>query len=229
MGDRMKYKIDISDSYECCIDFDGLSGIKSYSTLPEIDKKTSTCRMHLENIAVNMDESIWRNQILSVNPKSIINIDEDLIILAQKAVLIIENMRCYDLMVIHNEHNYYHSSGLKFNLKDRVIVFGGYDIEHLDSNIYGRAIFNGKVFLELEEDKIQPLMIGNDDQVGGFKGITKINNKKELEVIKKNKLLDISAFNNIESPIWDFDFIMNHFLRHDGYSEAIKRYNPTNK
>ncbi|MCO6540660.1 MAG: hypothetical protein J6569_11120 [Gilliamella sp.] len=220
----MKYKIDITDSYQYCIDFDGLSGINSYSSLPEIEKRTSTCQMYLENVSVNMYDKIWRAQILSINPESIINIDDDLIILAQKALLTIENICCYDLRIIHKKQDHYHSSGLKFNVKDRYIDFGGYDTEHLDSNIYGSAIFRGKVFLELEEDKILPLMIGCDDQVGGYDGIKKINYNKELEVKMKNKPLDISIFNNIESPIWDFDFYMKYFSTQDGYREAIKNY-----
>ena len=44
----------------------------------------------------------------------------------------------------------------------------------------------------------------------------------------KNKILDISRFNNIESPIWDFDFLMEYFSDCDGYDEAIKSYPPTN-
>ena len=79
-----------------------------------------------------------------------------------------------------------------------------FNIDHLDSNIYGRVIFNGSVFLELEEENILPLIIGCDDLVGGYEGITKINRQKESEVAMKNKILDISRFNNIESPIWDF-------------------------
>ena len=222
----MKYKIDLTNCY--CIDFDGLSGIKSYVSLPIIEKETSTFRMRLENVSITMDEDICRNQILSVNPKSIINIDKDLIILAKKALLTIENICCYDLRVIHNDHNYYHSSGLKFNIKDRYAVCGGRDIEHLDSKIYGRAIFNGSVFLELEEENILPFIIGCDDLVGGYEGITKINHQKESEVAMKNKILDISRFNNIESPIWDFDFLMEYLPSCDGYREAIKNYPPTN-
>jgi hypothetical protein len=223
----MKYKLDLTDIYNYCIDFDGLSGIESYSSLPWFEKGTSTCKMHLENVSINMDEVILRDQILSVNPKSIINISDDLIILAQKALLTIENVCCYDLKVMHNERDYYYSSGLKFNIKDRYIYFGGNDTEHLDSNIFGRAIFKGKVFLELEEDKIVPLMIGCDDQIGGYEAIKKINYNKELEVKMKNKPLDISIFNNIESPIWDFDFYMKHFASHDDYKEAILDYPPS--
>ncbi len=222
----MKYKIDLTNWY--CIDFDGLSGIKSYSSLPIIEKETSTFRMRLENVSITMDEDICRNQILSVNPKSIINIDEDLIILAKKALLIIENICCYDLRVIHNNHDYYHSSSLKFNTKDHFVICGGYDTDHLDSNIYGRVIFNGKVFLELEEENILPLIIGCDDLVGGYEGITKINHQKESEVAMKNKSLDINKFNNIKSPIWDFDFFMEYFSNDNGYDEAIKSYPPTN-
>ena len=222
----IKYKIDLTNWY--CIDFDGLSGIKSYSSLPIIEKETSTFRMRLENVSITMDEDICRNQILSVNPKSIISIDKDLIILAKKALLIIENICCYDLRVIHNNHYYYHSSGLKFNTKDHFVICGGYDTDHLDSNIYGRVIFNGKVFLELEEENILPLIIGCDDLVGGYEGITKINHQKESEVAMKNKSLDINRFNNIKSPIWDFDFFMEYFSNDNGYDEAIKSYPPTN-
>lgn len=220
----MKYNIDCTDSYEYLIDFDNLSGIDNYSSLPEIDQKTLTCRVHLENFSVNMYDKIWRDQILSINIKSKINIDEDLIILAKKAKLIIENIRCYDLMVIHNESNYYYySSGLKFNTKDRFISLGGYDIEHSDSNIYSRVIFKGKVFLELEEENIIPLMIGCDDQIG-YQGIQKINNEKKTEVMKKNKSMNLKRFNSIRSSIWEFDFLMNYFASQDGYHEVIKSY-----
>lgn len=88
----MKYNIDCTDSYEYLIDFDNLSGIRNYSSLPEIDQETSTCQVHLENLSVNMYDKVWRDQILSINIKSKINIDEDLIILAKKAKLIIENI-----------------------------------------------------------------------------------------------------------------------------------------
>ena len=219
----MKYNIDCTDSYEYLIDFDNLSGIRNYSSLPEIDQETSTCQVHLENLSVNMYDKVWRDQILSINIKSKINIDEDLIILAKKAKLIIENICCYDLMVIHNENNYYYSSGLQFNTKDRLISLGGYDIEHLDSNIYTRVIFKGKVFLELEEENIIPLMRGCDDQIG-YQGIQKINNEKETEVMKKNKSMDLKRFNSIRSSIWEFDFFMNYFVSQDGYHEAIKSY-----
>jgi len=64
--------------------------------------------------------------------------------------------------------------------------------------------------------------------VGGYEGITKINHQKESEVAMKNKILDISRFNNIESPIWDFDFLMEYLPSCDGYREAIKNYPPTN-
>ena len=222
----IKYKIDLTNWY--CIDFDGLSGIKSYSSLPIIEKETSTFRMRLENVSITMDEDICRNQILSVNPKSIISIDKDLIILAKKALLIIENICCYDLRVIHNNHDYYYSSGLKFNIKDRFVECGGKDTQHLDSDIFSQVIFNGKVFLELEEENILPFIIGCDDLVGGYEGITQINHQKESEVAMKNKSLDISRFNNIKSPIWDFGFFMEYFSSRDGYSEAIKNYPPTN-
>jgi hypothetical protein len=142
----MKYKIDITNSYEKFIDIDGWSGITNYSSLPKIDQRTSTCHMCLENASICMDENIWRDHILSVNPKSIINIADDLLILAHKAIFTIENSRCYDLRVIYKEHDYYHSSGLTFDMKDRFIVFGGDDVEHSDSNIFGRAICNGKIF-----------------------------------------------------------------------------------
>lgn len=219
----MKYNIDCTDSYEYLIDFDNLSGIRNYSSLPEIDQETSTCQVHLENLSVNMYDKVWRDQIISINIKSKINIDEDLIILAKKAKLIIENICCYDLMVTHNEYNYYYSSGLQFNTKDRLISLGGYDIKHLDSNIYSRVIFKGKAFLELEEENIVPLMIGCDDQIG-YQGIQKINNEKETEVMKKNKLMNLRRFNSIRSSIWEFDFLMNHFASQDGYHEAIKSY-----
>lgn len=219
----MKYNIDCTDSYEYLIDFDNLSGIKNYSSLPEIDQETLTCRVHLENVSVNMYDKIWRDQILSINIKSKINIDEDLIILAKKAKFIIENIRCYDLMVIHNEYTYFYSSGLRFNTKDRHISLGGYDIEHLDSNIYSRVIFKGNVFLELEEENIIPLMIGCDDQIG-YKCVQKINDEKETEVMKKNKLIDFTRFNSIRSSIWEFDFFMDYFATRGGYHEAIKSY-----
>ena len=222
----MKYKIDLTNCY--CIDFDCLSGMECYSSLPTIEKETATFRMHLENVSINMVEDICRNQILSVNPKSIINIDKDLIILAKKALLIIENIRCYDLRVIHNNHDYYHSSGLKFNIKDRFVECGGKDTQHLDSDIFSQVIFNGKVFLELEEENILPFIIGCDDLVGGYEGITKINHQKESEVAMKNKSLDISRFNNIKSSIWDFDFFMKYFSNDNGYDEAIESYPPTN-
>lgn len=125
-------------------------------------------------------------------------------------------------MVIHNESNYYYLSGLKFNTKDRFISLGGYDIEHSDSNIYSRVIFKGKVFLELEEEKI-PLMIGCDDQIG-YKDIQKINNEKKTEVMKKNKSMNLKRFNSIISSIWEFDFLMNYFASQDGYHEPIKSY-----
>jgi hypothetical protein len=223
----MKYKLDLTDSYQYCIDFDGLSGVEVYSSLPWFEKGTSICKMQLENLSINMYEAIWRNQILSVNPKSIINISDDLVILARKALLTIENVCCYDLQVMHNERDYYYSSGLKFNIKDRYIYFGGFDTEHLDSNIYGSAIFQGHVWLELEEDNIVPLMIGNDDQVGGYEEMKKINEKKRLEVKMKNKSLDMSIFNHIVSPIWDFDFQIKHFSSHNGYYEAILDYPPS--
>ena len=101
-------------------------------------------------------------------------------------------------------------------------------IEHLDSKSYGRAIFNGSFFLELEEENILPFIIGCDDLVGGYKDITKINHQKESEVAMKNKSLDISRFNNIKSPIWDFDFLIKYFPNHGGYREAIKSYPQTN-
>ena len=224
----MKYRIDLTDSYRYCIDFDGWSGVECYAFLPIIEKDTATLRMHLENVSINMDEDIYRDQILSVNPKSIININKDLTILVKKALLTIENIRCYDLKIMHNNRDYYHSSGLKFNIKDRFMVCGGRDIEHLDSDIVSRAIFNGNVFLELEEESILPLMIGCDDLVGGYEGITKINHQKESEIAMKNKILDISRFNNIESPIWDFDFLIKYFPNHGGYREAIKSYPQTN-
>ena len=224
LGNTMKYKIDLTDIYGYCLDFDGWSGVECYSSLPIIEKDTSTFRMYLENLSVNMDEDICRNQILSVNPKSIITIDEELIILAQKALLIVENISCYDLKVIHNNQDYYYSSGLNFNVEDRFMVCGGIDTKHLDSNIYGQVIFKGKVFLELEEESILPLMIGCDDQLGGYEGISKINHKKKSEVAMKNKSLDISMFNNIESPIWDFDFFMEYFSHQEGYTEATKNY-----
>ena len=224
----MKYKIDLTDSYARCLDFDGWSGMECYASLPIIETDTSTLRMHLENIPINMYDEIWRDQILSVNPKSIINIGKDLIILVKQALLTIENIRCYDLRVIHNNHDYYHSSGLKFNIKDRFVECGGKDTQHLDSDIFSQVIFNGKVFLELEEENILPFIIGCDDLVGGYEGITKINHQKESEVAMKNKILDISRFNNIESPIWDFDFLMEYFSDCDGYDEAIKSYPPTN-
>jgi hypothetical protein len=223
----MKYKLDLTNIYRYVIDFDGLSGIYGYSSLPWFEKGTSICKMHLENVSINMDEAVLRDQILSVNPKSIINISDDLVILAQKALLTIENVCCYDLKVMHNERDYYYSSGLKFNIKDRYIYFGGFDTEHLDSNIFGRAIFQGHVWLELEEDNIVPLMIGNDDQVGGYEGIKKINHNKELEVKMKNKSLDMSIFNHIVSPIWDFDFQMKYFYDHYWYKEAILDYPPS--
>ena len=62
----MKYKIDLTNCY--CIDFDCLSGMECYSSLPTIEKETATFRMHLENVSINMVEDICRNQILSVNP-----------------------------------------------------------------------------------------------------------------------------------------------------------------
>ncbi|OCG58027.1 hypothetical protein A9G41_06300 [Gilliamella sp. Nev5-1] len=224
----MKYKIDITNSYEYFIDIDGWSGVKNYCSLPKIDQKNLTCRIYLENASIRMDENIWRDQILLINPKSIINIADDLLVLARKATLTIENIRCYDLKVIHKERDYYHSSGLNFNIKDRYIVLGGYDSEHLDSNIFGRAIFQGKVFLELEEDKILPLMIdGDDGVVGGDKGIIKINNEKETELIKKRISLNISYFNAIESPMWDYNFTSNYFNDMDGYKEAILDYPPS--
>ena len=40
----------------------------------------------------------------------------------------------------------------------------------------------------------------------------------------KNKSLDISRFNNIESPIWDFDFLMEYFSSNNGYDEAVNSY-----
>lgn len=225
IGNMMKYKIDITDSYENFIDFDGWSGVTNYSSLPKIVPRSTTCHMYLENTSIRMDENIWRDQILSVNPKSTINIADDLLILARRAILTIENVRCYDLRVIYKEHDYYHSSGLTFDMKDRFIVFGGYDVEHLDSNIFGRAICNGNIFLELEEKEILPLMINGDDEViGGEKGITKINNEKQKELIKRNRLLDISHFNAIKSPIWDYTFTSNYFIDMDGYREAIKNY-----
>ena len=103
-----------------------------------------------------------------------------------------------------------------------------FNIDHLDSNIYGRVIFNGSVFLELEEENILPFIIGCDDLVGGYEGITKINHQKESEVAMKNKSLDISRFNNIKSSIWDFDFFMKYFSNDNGYDEAIESYPPTN-
>jgi hypothetical protein len=223
----MKYKLDLTDIYRYFIDFDGLSGVEVYSSLPWFEKGTSICKMQLENLSINMDEAVLRDQILSVNPKSIINISDDLVILARKALLTIENVCCYDLKVMHNERDYYYSSGLKFNIKDRYIDFGGFDTEHLDSNIYGSAIFQGHVWLELEEDSIVPLMIGNDDQLGGYEEMKKINEKKRLEVKMKNKSLDMSIFNHIESPIWDFDFYIKHFSDHGRYKEAILDYPPS--
>ncbi|WP_141683178.1 hypothetical protein [Gilliamella intestini] len=221
----MKYKIDITDSYENFIDFDGWSGVTNYSSLPKIVPRSTTCHMYLENTSIRMDENIWRDQILSVNSKSTINIADDLLILARKAILTIENVRCYDLRVIYKEHDYYHSSGLTFDMKDRFMVFGGDDIEYLHTNIYGGVIFNGKVFLELEEKEILPLMINGDDEViGGEKGITKINNEKEKELIKKNNLLDIGYFNAIKSSIWDYNFLIKYFSHQNGYWEAIKNY-----
>ena len=68
----MKYRIDLTDSYRYCIDFDGWSGVECYAFLPIIEKDTATLRMHLENVSINMVEDIYRDQILSVNPLSLI-------------------------------------------------------------------------------------------------------------------------------------------------------------
>ncbi|WP_144366082.1 hypothetical protein [Snodgrassella communis] len=77
----------------------------------------------------------------------------------------------------------------------------------------------------MEEKEILPLMINGDDEViGGVKGIAKINNEKEAELTKRNKLLDISHFNDIQSPIWDYTFTSNYFIDMDGYREACKNY-----
>ncbi len=70
----MKLILNISDSYESFLCYEEMVGIKLYMSMPQFQiHHEKECNISLTNIAVNMDEELWRAPILLANPTISVN------------------------------------------------------------------------------------------------------------------------------------------------------------
>lgn len=220
----MKYKMNITNSYYYLIYFFDTIGIDFYMSYPTINSDRK-CTIKFENIAINMDEERWRNQILILNPDSIINKSDDMVILLKKATLTIENTKNTNVSLVTNSLDSFDSSGLSFGLKDRRIRCSGKAMNYIDTYIYSDIIFSGDVFIEFDEADISIQTIGYDNLISDINIINKINQDSIIRTKSRNEKISEKKLNGIKSPIWDFDFLMSHFAEDEqGYWEATKEY-----
>ena len=221
----MKYILNISDSYERFLSFEEMAGIKLYMSMPQFQiHHEKECNISLTNIAVNMDEELWRAPILLANPNSTISVNEDLVILLKSANLKIKNIQSLDLEIDTSNTEYYHSSGLNFNIGDRYIRCAGNSFDYQDAEIYIKIIFNGEVYLEFDEEDILIQTIGYQDQIGGMKKACEFNEAVDMRIKEKNNIFNQNILNGIKSPIWNWSFIDANFISQNGFIEAINNF-----
>lgn len=114
----MNHKLDITNYYETMLHFQELIGLNVFIQFPVITEQLPTSyEINLENIAVNFyNDAPAYQDVLRNNPNNFIKDYEDPVILLKKPKLVINNIKCVQILMVNKVK------------KERLFSFLGYSI-----------------------------------------------------------------------------------------------------
>ena len=228
----MKYKLDITDSYQKFICLDNDIGIENYLSF-DLENNTDDFEIILENIAVNMSEDFWYLPIIKQNPQTILNnalneidlndLSSILVVLIRKAKLIIKKQKNLYLKINDGENEYFHSVDSNFNIGDKYIWLAGKSADYFNKEVKLKIIFSGRLNFIFEESDILIQTIDFQDYITDHE-VDIINRYQALIVKLKNRNIAQLDLNNISSNFLEYDFSKNYFNSSEKGNIAYKNY-----
>ncbi|WP_392551401.1 hypothetical protein RHO14_07865 [Orbus wheelerorum] len=228
----MEYQLDITSNYQQFLCLDSCIGIENYLSF-DFASINNDFEVNLENIEVNMSESIWYSPIIEKNPKSIISsglakIDLNdyssiFTLLLRKAKLVIKNARCIYLKLIDNKDEIYHTVDSNFSIGDKYIWLVGKSADYPNMQVKLKIIFSDELNFIFEESDILIQTI-EFDNFFTKQDVDFINQYQDYIIKLKNRSIDGLNVNNISSKFLDFDFSKNYFISSENGNIAIKNY-----
>lgn len=228
----MKYKLDITDSYQKFICLDNDIGIENYLSF-DLENSTDDFEVTLENIAVNMSEDFWYLPIIKQNSQTILNkalneidlndLSSILVVLIRKAKLIIKKQKNLYLKINDEENEYFHSVDSNFNIGDKYIWLAGKSADYFNKEVNLKIIFSGRLNFIFEESDILIQTIDFQDYITDHE-VDIINRYQALIVKIKNRNIAQLDLNNISSNFLEYDFSKNYFNSSEKGNIAYKNY-----
>lgn len=228
----MKYRLDITDSYQKFICLDNDIGIENYLSF-DLENNTDDFEVILENIAVNMSDDIWYLPIIKQNPQTVLNnalneidlndLSSILVILIRKAKLIIKNPKNLYLKINDDENERFHSTDSNFTIGDKYIWLAGKSADYFNQEVNLKIVFSGRLNFVFEESDILIQTIEFRDYIKAHE-VDIINRYQALIVKLKNRDITRLDLNNICSKFIEYDYSKNYFTNSENGNIAFKDY-----
>lgn len=230
----MKYKLDITDSYQQFICLDSDIGLAAYFSLLDLsDTDASKINISIDNIEVNMSEKKWFHPIISINKKSIINKGLEVLnienpdciysAIISKSTLTIDNVKCVYISFGNDGKERNNSSDKGFDIGDRFIWLAGQSAEFPNTRFSAMIVFAGNVEFSFRETDIIIQSLDLKQNINHTEAAS-INEKQELVIAKKKRDINEIKFNNIKSNFLDYDFYRYYFTSDENGNIAIKNH-----
>lgn len=229
----MKYELNITDNYSTMIHFDEMIGLNHFIQLPLLTEKLlSPYEICLENIAINLysEESPYK-KLLAITPDLFIKNYDDPVVLLRKAKLRIEGVKSCKIKMNHKDEDFFHSWKTDFKRNDFCIFCYAHSLDYLETFIYIKLIFSGKVTLSFSDEDMLLHTSGYDICINQ-ESINHMNEEQasKVKLQAKNDIHNLEM-NNIKSKLWDYDYFQQYFNRDNKLLryEAIKDYDYTDE
>ena len=229
----MDYELDITNSYLRFICLDNSLMIDSYYSFDLMKECAESFTVNLENIEVQMIDSIWYAPIHQKNPNGIISrvlgkldldaLDTILTVLLKKAKLIIKEPRSMHLKLIHKNEEIHHTVDSDFSVGDKSIWIAGKSADYADTDIKMEVIFSGELKFLFEESDILIELVNLEGHIPE-RDVGLINKYQDLMVRLKNRPISELKVNNVSSKFLDFYFLRSYFESSKGCKVAKKSY-----